>query len=83
MRVGWQAGEVVDEGQAREVLQGVAKTALGAARMRAEESHRADRLFDDFYAQAFLDAAPRRLPPWPEMAVGTWPTWAPTWGAMW
>ena len=37
---------------------GVAKTALGVALVRAEESRRADRLFDDPYAEAFLASAP-------------------------
>jgi len=36
----------------------VGNTALGVARVRAEESRRPDRLFDDPYARAFLDAAP-------------------------
>jgi O-methyltransferase involved in polyketide biosynthesis len=36
----------------------VGKTALGVARVRALESQREDRLFDDPYAQAFVDAAP-------------------------
>lgn len=53
---------MVDDEQPREALQGGAKTALGAARMRAEESHRADRLFDDSYAQGFLDAMPETPP---------------------
>lgn len=44
-----------------EPLQGVGKTALGVAMARARESRRADRLFDDPYAQAFVDAAPRHL----------------------
>jgi methyltransferase (TIGR00027 family) len=39
-------------------LKGVAKTALGVAMVRARESLRDDRLFDDPYAQRFLDAAP-------------------------
>ncbi|MCL2582804.1 MAG: class I SAM-dependent methyltransferase, partial [Streptosporangiales bacterium] len=39
-------------------LRGVGKTALGMAMIRAGESGRADRLFDDPYAQAFLEAAP-------------------------
>jgi methyltransferase (TIGR00027 family) len=39
-------------------LAGVGKTALGVAMVRAEESRRADRLFDDPYADAFLAAAP-------------------------
>jgi len=37
---------------------GVGRTALGVAVVRAEESRRADRLFDDPYAEAFLTAAP-------------------------
>ena len=43
-------------------LQGVEKTALGVARVRALESGREDRLFDDPFAQAFLDAAPGAFP---------------------
>jgi methyltransferase (TIGR00027 family) len=43
-------------------LAGVGKTALGVAAVRARESRRPDRLFDDPYAQAFLDAAPGVLP---------------------
>ncbi len=42
--------------------QGVGKTALGVARVRARESQREDRLFDDPYAQAFVDAAPGAFP---------------------
>ena len=42
--------------------QGVGKTALGVARVRALESQREDRLFDDPYAQAFMDAAPGAFP---------------------
>jgi len=41
-----------------EPLRGVGKTALGVAVVRARESGREDRLFDDPYAQAFVDAAP-------------------------
>jgi methyltransferase (TIGR00027 family) len=37
------------------------KTALGMAAVRAAESKREDRLFDDPYAQLFLDAMPFRL----------------------
>jgi methyltransferase (TIGR00027 family) len=40
----------------------VGKTALGVARVRARESQREDRLFDDPYAQAFVDAAPGAFP---------------------
>jgi methyltransferase (TIGR00027 family) len=39
-------------------LSGVGETSLGAAMLRAEESARADRLFDDPYAAAFVAAAP-------------------------
>jgi methyltransferase (TIGR00027 family) len=38
--------------------EGVGKTAIGVARVRAQESQREDRLFDDPYAQAFVGAAP-------------------------
>jgi methyltransferase (TIGR00027 family) len=41
-----------------DVPTGVGKTALGVAMVRAEESRRSDRLFDDPYAAAFLAAAP-------------------------
>ena len=37
-------------------LDGVARTALGVARMRAAETARPDRLFEDPYAQAFVTA---------------------------
>lgn len=37
---------------------GVGKTALGAAMVRAAESRRSDRLFDDPYAAAFVATAP-------------------------
>jgi methyltransferase (TIGR00027 family) len=43
-------------------LQGVSKTALGVAVVRAAESRRDDRLFDDPYAQRFVDAAPGAFP---------------------
>ncbi len=54
--------------ESRESLRGVGKTALGVARVRAEESRRPDRLFDDPYAQAFLDAAPEAFPAEPTTA---------------
>jgi methyltransferase (TIGR00027 family) len=41
------------------VLAGVGKTALGVAMVRARESRRPDRLFDDPFAEAFVSAAPR------------------------
>ena len=47
-------------------LGGVGKTALGVAMVRATESRRADRLFDDPYAQAFVDAAPGAFPEEPK-----------------
>jgi methyltransferase (TIGR00027 family) len=43
------------------VTGGVGRTALGAAMIRAMESRRADRLFQDPYAAAFLAAAPEAL----------------------
>jgi methyltransferase (TIGR00027 family) len=49
-------------------LVGVSETALGAAEMRAEESLRADRLFDDPYAAAFVAAAPPLFPDLPSIA---------------
>ncbi len=51
----WQAGSVGEV----DVPAGVGKTALGVALVRAQESRRPDRLFDDPYAEAFLAAAPR------------------------
>jgi len=42
----------------RQSLTSMSRTALGMARVRAQESRRPDRLFDDPYAQAFLAAAP-------------------------
>jgi hypothetical protein len=44
---------------------GVGETALGAA-MRAEEGERADRLFEDPFAAAFLAAAPDPFPDGPD-----------------
>jgi methyltransferase (TIGR00027 family) len=49
-------------------LKGVAKTALGVAMVRARESLRDDRLFNDPYAQRFLDAAPGAFPEEPTSA---------------
>jgi methyltransferase (TIGR00027 family) len=40
------------------IPQGVGQTAIGVAKIRARESERADRLFHDPYAGAFVDAAP-------------------------
>jgi methyltransferase (TIGR00027 family) len=45
-----------------ELPTGVGRTAIGMARVRAEESRRPDRLFDDPYAQAFVAAAPDAFP---------------------
>ncbi len=45
---------------------GVESTAVGIARVRAEESRRHDRLFDDPYAVAFVRAATGEPPPGPE-----------------
>jgi methyltransferase (TIGR00027 family) len=61
-----------------DVPSGVGKTALGVALVRAEESRRSDRLFDDPYASAFLDAAPgvfdaeQRAATEPGSDVATW-----------
>jgi methyltransferase (TIGR00027 family) len=44
------------------VPDGVGRTALGMALVRAEESSRSDRLFDDPYAQAFVAGADGALP---------------------
>jgi methyltransferase (TIGR00027 family) len=41
---------------------GMGRTAIGMARVRAEERRRPDRLFDDPYAEAFLAAAPGAVP---------------------
>lgn len=41
-----------------DLLSGVGKTALGMAMIRAGESRRPDRLFDDPYAREFVDAVP-------------------------
>lgn len=49
-----------------EPLGGVGKTALGVAMVRARESRRDGRLFDDPYAQAFVDAAPGVFPEEPK-----------------
>ncbi|MEV1176081.1 SAM-dependent methyltransferase [Nonomuraea sp. NPDC049784] len=46
----------------------MAKTALGVAMVRARESLRDDRLFNDPYAQRFLDAAPQAFPEEPTSA---------------
>ncbi len=43
------------------ILPGVGRTAIGVAKIRARESERADRLFHDPYAGAFVDAAPEAL----------------------
>ena len=48
-------------------MEGVSETALGAAEMRAEESRRPDRLFDDPLAAAFVAAAPPLFPDLPSV----------------
>jgi O-methyltransferase involved in polyketide biosynthesis len=53
---------------------GVGQTAIGVAKIRARESERADRLFHDPYAGAFVDAAPDALvDAAPEALVGAAP----------
>lgn len=54
--------------ESRKPLTGAGKTALGAARVRAEESRRPDRLFDDPYAQAFVGVDPGVFPEQPTTA---------------
>lgn len=56
-----------------ESLAGVGTTAIGVALIRARETARGDRLYDDPYAQAFADAAEREFldPASPEHA-DTW-----------
>lgn len=44
------------------MLEGVVRTALGVAVVRAHESRRDDRLFNDPFAQDFVDAAPGAFP---------------------
>jgi methyltransferase (TIGR00027 family) len=51
---------------AGEPLTGVSETALGAAMLRAEESARPDRLFDDALAATFVAAAPEIFADGPE-----------------
>src|ERR1700719_3846312 len=48
-------------------LEGVSETALGAAEMRAEESLRPDRQFNDEYAALFVAAAPPLFPDLPSI----------------
>jgi methyltransferase (TIGR00027 family) len=50
-----------------DALEDVSETALGAAEMRAEESLRADRCFDDPFAAAFVAAAPPLFPDLPSI----------------
>jgi methyltransferase (TIGR00027 family) len=62
---------------------GVGRTALGVAMIRAAESQRPDRLFDDPYAAAFLAAAPGALEASTRAAAaaraaGAMPRWAVT-----
>lgn len=54
-----------------EQLTGVGATALGVALLRAQESRRADRLFDDPYAQHFLDAVDPAASPWAAASAST------------
>ncbi|MGH3623055.1 MAG: class I SAM-dependent methyltransferase [Sciscionella sp.] len=66
-RCRWDGGRAREQvntaAESRGALTGVDRTALSVAAMRARESRRPDRLFDDPYAQGFLDAAPgMRLP---------------------
>ncbi|HZD74011.1 MAG TPA: SAM-dependent methyltransferase [Actinomycetota bacterium] len=53
-----------------ESLSSLSQTALGMARVRAGESRRPDRLFDDPYAAAFVAAARDALPEAPAVSGG-------------
>lgn len=53
---------LLDAYAGRVVPEGVGRTALGVARVRAYESRRPDRLFEDPYAEAFVAAAPDAFP---------------------
>jgi methyltransferase (TIGR00027 family) len=62
----------------------VGKTALGVAVVRAQESQREDRLFDDPYAQAFVDAVPTAFDVEQRAAaagVGDLPSWGAAFSA--
>jgi methyltransferase (TIGR00027 family) len=58
-----------------ESLAGVGLTAVGVALIRARESGRSDRLFDDPYAQLFADAAHADFTG-PDAPAGAGETWA-------
>jgi methyltransferase (TIGR00027 family) len=60
---------------------GIGKTALGVAMVRAEESRSDDCLFNDPYAQAFLDAAPGAFAAEEQAAFGDDSDMG-TWGAV-
>ncbi|MEB3983228.1 SAM-dependent methyltransferase [Mycobacterium sp. 663a-19] len=49
---------------------GIGATSLGVALLRARESRRTDRLFDDPYAQAFVDRAHPDGSPWAGTGAG-------------
>jgi O-methyltransferase involved in polyketide biosynthesis len=55
---------------APEPLGSLSQTALGMARVRAGESRRPDRLFDDPYAAAFVAAARDAVPEAPAGSGG-------------
>lgn len=57
-----------------EILSGAPLTAVGVAVIRARESERDDRLYDDPYARRFVDAAEQAYlsPTAPEGAAETW-----------
>ncbi|MDT3396291.1 SAM-dependent methyltransferase [Streptomyces sp. B1866] len=52
----------MDHPRSQSPLTGVSRTALGVAILRARESAREDRLFEDPYARGFADAAPEAVP---------------------
>jgi O-methyltransferase involved in polyketide biosynthesis len=65
---------------------GVGKTALAVAMVRAHESRRADRLFNDPYAKAFLMAAPGAFDVEQcvaEAGAGDMASWGAAFGPIW
>ncbi|MFQ6393984.1 class I SAM-dependent methyltransferase [Nocardia sp. KC 131] len=67
-------------------IDGVAVTAIGVAVIRARESERPDRLYDDPMARVFVDAAQRGSPRSAGNNSWCWPmssTRAALWGCAW
>lgn len=69
-------GDRMDESQLADTLTGPPLTAVGVAVIRARETQRDDRLYDDPYAARFVEAAQKAYldPGAPEGAADTWAT---------